>query len=85
MNDFFFALECISNFSLFDVIPDKFTEEQIKILRENGLLKPGEELVSLKQLEEMDLLKCMGIYEQLELIWNEICRWKLEGEINGWC
>ena len=48
-------------------------------------MKPGEELVSLKQLEEMDLLKCMGIYEQLELIWNEICRWKLEGEINGWC
>lgn len=85
MNDFFFALECISNFSLFDVIPDKFTEEQIKILRDNGLLKQGEELVSLKQLEEMDLLKCMGIYEQLELIWNEICRWKLEGEINGWC
>ena len=84
-NDFFFALECISSFSLFDAIPDKFTEEQIKILRDNDRLKSGEEVVSLKQLEEMDLLKYMGIYEPLELIWNEICRWKLEGENNGWC
>ena len=33
----------------------------------------------------LDVYKRQGIYEPLELIWNEICRWKLEGEINGWC
>lgn len=85
VDEYFFVLENINNFSIFDAVPEEFTEEQMKILGDNGFLNHGESKIGLKQLKEKGLLTSLGIYERLETIWNGICRWRTEGEDNGWC
>ena len=85
MNEYFFVLESIGDFSIFDALPEAFSEDQMQILGDNGFLEQNGTNIEVKQLMEKGLLKSLGIYERLEIIWGDICKWRTEGENNGWC
>lgn len=64
---------------LFELIPDEFTDEQIVLMKEHGLLGEEKQTVKLQELEEHGLLDNLGIYENLVTFWENIC--KLQEEV----
>lgn len=83
VNYYFFVLESISDFSIMNVIPE-FTDSQIEMLKESGLLYGDYSKITLTQLNEKNLLSCLGIYDELVSIWKGISTLKMEGENNGY-
>ena len=53
-----------------------FTEEQLEILRYNGVTYKETVAIPLKCLRERNLLESLGICEKVDLIWNRICELK---------
>ena len=63
---------------LFLLIPSEFTEEQKSLLKQCGILGEGIETVTLGEIQEHRLLKSLGIYENLEMLWETICKHRTE-------
>ena len=59
-------------------IEESFSKDNIKKLRRLGIIEDGNATLPLVKIEEHGLISEFGIYEKLEKIWNEICKWKEE-------
>lgn len=64
------------NTDIFNNIEEKFSEKNIKKLKQSGLIQSEREKLTLEKIEEKGLLIELGIYEELEIFWKKICEWK---------
>ena len=72
----FDILEVSCGSDLFDLLTPDFTEEQLMLLEDWGMLGQETDTVSLKELWEHGCLGKLGISEGLEKLWDHIQTWK---------
>ena len=84
-DDYFNTIAEVHNFWLFDLVPDRFTDAQLELLYENGLIKKrkrkekhGVITVLIARMADAHLLAPLGLYQPLEKLWKDICD-SLEG------
>lgn len=67
-----------------DIIPEKLTKEQMKIIEVNTDRDGEGWRIDARLLKETGLLKLFGIYDKLLAIWRNICQLKAEEWSDGW-
>ena len=79
-DDYFKAIAVVCDFWLFDLVPDQFTDAQMELLAENGLINRGKRRgkhgiypVRIARLADAHLLVPLGLYQPLEKLWKDIC------------
>lgn len=78
--DYFKAIAVVYDFWLFDLVPDQFTDAQMELLTQNGLINRGKRRskhgvypVRIARLADAHLLEPLGLYRPLEKLWKDIC------------
>ena len=61
-----------------EALMPEFSDKQIRLMKMKGILRSEEQTVTLRELEEHGLLAEFGLYEKIERLWNQICKWQLE-------
>ena len=75
---FFDILEVYLDVDLMELLSPDFTEEQILLLKDAGVLGKEKQMTTLQELEEHGLLADLKISDKLEMLWKQICRWQTE-------
>lgn len=77
--DYFKAIAVVYDFWLFDLVPDQFTDAQMELLTQNGLINRGKRRskhgvypVRIARLADVHLLEPLGLYRLLEKLWKDI-------------
>ena len=71
-------LETYLGFDPMEALMPEFSDKQIRLMKMKGILRSEEQTVTLRELEEHGLLAEFGLYEKIERLWNQICKWQLE-------
>ena len=74
----FAILEIDLDTDLLDTLTPDFSEDQVLLLKREGILEEKEQIITLRELEASALLEKLGIYEKLEILWKQICKCQTE-------
>lgn len=82
-DEYFVIREAVDDAYLLDIIPESFTQNQMSLLSEYGLIQGEVSRIELKDLLEKNLLEKLELYNPILQIWDDICCSRQKGISDG--